>query len=303
MSRGKPNKPELPFTMPGGGLGEGYRAVLESLPESVVAFDPGGRIVLLNPAAEELLQTAAGRAVGKPLEDLLTDLAPQMERMAARCREGQVFSHVDYHRLRSGRRIALRLSAAPMYTAPQQEFAGIVLCLRREDRWLGSAGAPDDERQISAAETFARGIVHEIKNPLGGIKGAAQLMMRRVGEHPEFLEYLRVIIAETERVANHLDRLKYFYREAGLNLEPINIHEVLDDVLTLERAQAARRGIAVLKSYDPSLPPVTADREAMTQVFLNLVKNAVEAMDEGGPRTQFNTDVFSLVYSESLEAI
>ena len=107
-------------------------------------------------------------------------------------------------------------------------------------------------------------------------------MMRRVGEHPELLEYLRVIIAETERMVNHLDRLKYFYREAGLNLEPINIHEVLDDVLTLERAQAARRGITVLKSYDPSLPLVTADREAMTQVFLNLVKNAVEAMDEGG---------------------
>jgi two-component system nitrogen regulation sensor histidine kinase GlnL len=141
--------------------------------------------------------------------------------------------------------------------------------------------------------TLAAGLAHEIKNPLGGIKGAAQLLRRAARSDPSVAEYTDIMIREVDRVNDLIEQLLDLSRPAGLNLAPVNIHEILDQVLWLEGQTAAGTQIQLRKRFDPSLPPVRADRAQLTQVFLNLVKNAFQAMGQSGTlivTTRLQTD-------------
>jgi two-component system nitrogen regulation sensor histidine kinase GlnL len=138
--------------------------------------------------------------------------------------------------------------------------------------------------RLAALGTVASGLAHEIRNPLGGIKGAAQLL-RGALEDPELLHCADIIIREVERLDGLVEQLRELATPPRLQLEPVNIHRVLNDVLVLQR-QAPAWGSAVLRTaFDPSLPDVQGDRAQLTQVFLNLVKNAIEALDGGGELT------------------
>src|SRR5262249_14995430 len=127
----------------------------------------------------------------------------------------------------------------------------------------------------------ATGLAHEIRNPLGGIKGAAQLLRGALAD-PELLRCADIIIREVERLDGLVEQLRELSTPPRLQLEPVNIHRVLNDVLTLERQAPAWGRITLRTAFDPSLPPVRGDRPQLTQVFLNLVKNAIEALSGRG---------------------
>jgi two-component system nitrogen regulation sensor histidine kinase GlnL len=133
--------------------------------------------------------------------------------------------------------------------------------------------------------TLAAGLAHEIRNPLGGIKGAAQLLKRAVDHDPSLLEYANIMIREVDRVDKLIEQLLDLARPAKLELTAVNIHEILEDVLLLETQTAEALRIAVKKRFDPSLPSIRGDRAQLTQVFLNLVKNSFQAMHQGGVLT------------------
>jgi two-component system nitrogen regulation sensor histidine kinase GlnL len=118
-------------------------------------------------------------------------------------------------------------------------------------------------------------LAHEIKNPLAGIRGAAQLIEQNAGEEDRVLT--RLICEEADRIRKLVDRMEVFTDRRPLERAPVNIHEVLDHVKNLAKTSFAR-DVAFVESYDPSLPPVTGEKDRLTQVFLNLVKNAADAL-------------------------
>jgi two-component system nitrogen regulation sensor histidine kinase GlnL len=122
-------------------------------------------------------------------------------------------------------------------------------------------------------------LAHEIKNPLSGIRGAAQLLEPSLSDEDRALTQL--ICSETERIRLLLDRMEVFGDERPLNAEPVNVHDVLDHVRQLAEAGFAK-GIQISTEFDPSLPPVSGVRDMLVQAFLNLIKNAAEALEETG---------------------
>jgi len=121
-------------------------------------------------------------------------------------------------------------------------------------------------------------LAHEIKNPLSGIRGAAQLLEQSASDEDRTLT--RLICEEADRIVKLVDRMEVFSDQRPVEREPVNIHTVLDHVKRLAQSGFARH-ISFVEDYDPSLPPVLANRDQLVQVFLNLVKNAAEAIGEG----------------------
>jgi two-component system nitrogen regulation sensor histidine kinase GlnL len=135
--------------------------------------------------------------------------------------------------------------------------------------------------QHGAGRQMIRQLAHEIKNPLGGIRGAAQLLARQLGD-PDLTEYTDVVISETDRLAGLVDTL--LGPGGPPNREPVNIHEVLEYVVRIIEAEDAR-SLHIRRDYDPGLPLIALDRDQMVQAFMNLVRNAATALDGQGAIT------------------
>jgi len=150
-----------------------------------------------------------------------------------------------------------------------------------------------EEALVSTHETtreLVRGLAHEIKNPLGGIRGAAQLLARELPDG-ELTDYTNVIIEEADRLHKLVDRLVGARKAA--ELKPINIHEVLERVRNLIEAEVIDKPIRIVRNYDPSIPPVMADSEQLIQALLNIVRNAMQALET--PNVRHDTGVIELI--------
>jgi two-component system nitrogen regulation sensor histidine kinase GlnL len=175
-----------------------------------------------------------------------------------------------------------------VFASPLSDTGGRVALLFQErtmadkiDRQLVSRGAA---RSITGLASM---LAHEIKNPLSGIRGAAQLLEQSVAA--DEVPLARLIREETDRIVNLIDRVEVFGDDRPMEREPINIHVVLDRVKLLVKSGMARE-IAFSEEYDPSLPPVFGNRDQLVQVFLNLVKNAAEALERTPkPEIRFST--------------
>ena len=125
------------------------------------------------------------------------------------------------------------------------------------------------------------GMAHEIRNPLGGIRGSAQLLRQEI-KNKSHQEYLDIVVSEVDRINRLVKRMMALTRPLDLKLRSTNIHKVLEDILTLEKDTLTRKNGRFEQIYDPSLPPIEADEDQLKQVFLNLIKNAIEASRKGG---------------------
>ena len=125
------------------------------------------------------------------------------------------------------------------------------------------------------------GMAHEIRNPLGGIRGSAQLLRQEI-KNKSHQEYLDIVVSEVDRIDRMVKRMMDLTRPLDLKLKSTNIHKVLEDILTLEKDTLTRKNGRFEQIYDPSLPPIEADEDQLKQVFLNLIKNAIEASRKGG---------------------
>ncbi len=152
------------------------------------------------------------------------------------------------------------------------------------------------DRSQTANNAVIRGVAHEIKNPLGGLRGAAQLLDRELNEHPHLKDYTRIIVQETDRLCNLIDAMSS--PQLPMNLKSENIHEILEHVRILLLAEVSN-GIKIQQDYDPSLPPVLGDREQLIQAFLNIARNAIEASGEHGV-LEFRTRVARQVTIDSI---
>jgi len=135
---------------------------------------------------------------------------------------------------------------------------------------------------LAAAGQIAMGLAHEIRNPLGAIRGAVQLLKRELGDEARWAEYIEVLLKEVDRVNRIIEMLLDLGRPVTLRPVPLNIHQLLERVALMSEALAEPRRVQIVRRYDPSLPPILADEDRMLQVLHNLVRNAIEAMPRGG---------------------
>src|SRR6202158_2013923 len=253
-------------------------AVLHALPHPVIMVSPDGKIADANVAAEQFFEASIPVLRRHMLRDLvpfgspLLTLVEQVRRTGAAVNEYKVD-------LATPRNPGERL--VDLYVAPLPEYRDHVVVMLQErtiadkmNRQLTHRGAA---RSVIA---LAAMLAHEIKNPLSGIRGAAQLLEQSVGDDDRSLT--RLICDEADRIVKLVDRMEVFSDERPVERQPVNIHAVLDHAKRLGEPGFARY-MRIVEEYDPSLPPVLANRDQLIQVFLNLVKNAAEAIGEAAP--------------------
>ncbi len=259
------------------------RAILAALPDPVLVVDENSELYYANTAAEEFFDAGSKTLMGLPLSELLPLDSPVFALLDSVRRTGSRVSEygigVDTPRL--GARM-LTVQAAPL----GEEHGFVVLTLQ------GRSIADKIDRQLThrnaarSVTAMASMLAHEVKNPLSGIRGAAQLLEENATTADR--ELTRLICEESDRICALVDRMDVFSDRRPLERAPINIHEVLERVRRAAQSGFARN-IRFIEEYDPSLPAVHGNRDLLIQTFLNLVKNAAEAAPAQGGEIVMST--------------
>jgi len=256
----------------------GSAALLDLLATAVLVVDARSNVLALNHAAADLLATSPGTARGRPLAALVADGAAVLH-LLERSRASEERLAVRDFALAPAARGDARYQVDVSLTPLAGVLPGGVL-IEIADTTGPSRMTRDAALlvQQGGSRAMARQLAHEIKNPLGGLRGAAQLLERELPSQ-ELREYTRVIIGEADRLCALVDSLLGPARP--MRREAVNVHEVLDRVYRLARAEAPA-GVAIERDYDPSLPPLALDRDLLVQAMLNLARNAVQALGGRG---------------------
>ena len=250
---------------PQGEQGPGFAELFGALPVAVLVIDPDGRIAHANPACELMLNHSESAMVGQPYDAVL--LAP--EDYADR-RDGHGFAAFDIEiEAVRGPRIRVDFVESPITDKPGWRI--VTLHHAPHARRVGQGA--DRTAGARAAVGAAAMLAHEIKNPLSGIRGAAQLL----ASGGEDRELTGLITAEVDRIVMLIDRMEDFTDTRPLRLEPTNVYPLLEHARKVALAGFAR-GMVIEERFDPSLPSVMIDPDAFQQVLLNLLKNAAEAL-------------------------
>lgn len=262
-----------------------WENILTSLEDGVIVVDERGKISFFNQAAEMLTGHSASQALEQPCARLFkkNSWLLEMLKKSQPPRHGSLRGEGDLV-TPWGRQVPVSLTVSPLQ-GQHGRFSGSILLLRDLTRRKEMEEDLKRADRLALLGTLAAGLAHEIKNPLGGIKGAAQLLRREADRIPAIAQYTDIMIREADRVNLLIEQLLDLSRPATLNLAAVNIHEILDDVLLLEKQAVEEQRVALTKNYDPSLPPIRGDRAQLTQVFLNLVRNALQAMRGQGRLT------------------
>ncbi|MBZ9539506.1 nitrogen regulation protein NR(II) [Modicisalibacter tunisiensis] len=259
-----------------------YQRLLENLTTAVVYLDDALRVRWLNPAAEALLAVSESRVRGTRLDCLEGD-GGAIAAVLTKALEAR-------HPFTQREAVLLPAGTEPVtvdFTATPLSDRELLLEIEPRDRLIRISR---EEALITRQETIkvlSRGLAHEIKNPLGGIRGAAQLLERDLPD-PQLAEFTRVIVEEADRLRDLVDRMLGPNRPAGH--EPLNIHKVLERVRALLEAEHPRVDYA--RDYDPSLPDLHGDEAQLIQAVLNVARNAVQALEESAvdaPRLTLRT--------------
>jgi len=259
-------------------------AVLSALPTAIVVVDGDNNVRHLNPAAENLLQVSGAHMAGHPLAEVVPIDHPLFGLIEQVRNGGHSLSEygvtLDTPRIQTA---PVTLQLAPLFD-PDAETGAVGRSVVVAINQLSIAQKIDQQlthRNAARSVSGMAGILaHEVKNPLAGIRGAAQLIEQ--GLRPEERELTRLICDETDRICSLVDRMDMFSEHRPLDRGPVNIHEVLEHVRRIAQNSFAQ-DVRFVENYDPSLPPVFGARDQLVQIFLNLVKNACDAVpvDDG----------------------
>ncbi len=259
---------------PGEGIPEQGRSwIFEALPSAILAVGPEGEIRDANAAAESFFEMSKALLIGQKLPRVVPFGSPLLALVEHVRDRGAPVNEYRVDLGRVGQDMERRVD---VHCAPLPETPGAVLIVLQErtiadkiDRQLTHRGAA---RSVSGLASM---LAHEIKNPLSGIRGAAQLLESSLGDADRALT--RLICDETDRIVRLVDRMEVFSDQRPLQRDSVNIHTALDHVKQVARNGFARH-IRFVETYDPSLPSVAGNRDQLIQTLLNLVKNAAEAI-------------------------
>ena len=270
-----------------------FPTLLDQMPNAILVFEAENhQLVYVNPAAEAALDLSRKSLEGQSVHDLFGDNAP-LNSMIEEVRSGQV----------SAQRQEMVLHSMPGSIHQESTPAHVVIAMFDDPDLLMMEWFPIDQQlrserdervtqQVEANKELMRNLAHEIKNPLGGIRGAAQLLEFELPEKG-LREYTQVIIKESDRLQTLVDRLLAPHRKAHV-IEAFNVHEALERVRSLVLAEFPK-GLRIIRNYDTSLPDILGDREQLIQAVLNIAHNAAQALSDeitaGTARIELKTRV------------
>lgn len=256
-----------------------YEDILESLSDGVVVVDPGMRVMVFNQAAEKMTEVSRTLVLGKHVKEVFRMDPRIVEIIEEALGSGRLYYEYDEElKRRFSGTLPVGITTSRVFD-PDGMLTGAAAVIKDRSGLKSLEEGTLRKERLAYIGTFAANLAHEIKNPLSGIRGAAQLFSRKVKDE-KLSEYTRIIIKESDRLDKILKEMLDFSRPATLVTKPLNIHMVLDSVIFLLKEGLEPE--TVVKEYDPSLPHISGDEGQLTQVFLNLVKNAKEAIGEGG---------------------
>ena len=260
------------------------KSVLDAVLDGVVVLDDVCRIELSNAEACRILGTSAEAALGQPLEKLVgpRHAIPTLARRVLETGRGAAWSELGVAQ-RFGGEMVVDAAASPLLDA-EHKPDGVVLVLRDRTIQISLQQLVSERESLEGFGRIAAGVAHEVRNPLGGIRGAAEILASRASD-AKTLDAAELIVREVDRIATLVDDLMVFSHGEDLRLAPVNIHFVLDGVLDLLAMDPLGARVRVERRFDPSIPELLADSDRLTQVFLNLARNALQAMEKGGELT------------------
>jgi len=258
------------------------QAILDAVLDGVVVLDADGCVDVLNSEACRILETTE-KVIGTRVEDLLGPEHPivHLARGVLAGERTAIQDDIEIERRLTGTLVA-DAAVAPLFEEDGSQ-AGAVIVLG--DRTIRNSlrDALSEREALASYGHIAAGIAHEVKNPLSGIRGAAELLELRAGDQ-RARETASLIVREVDRITTLVDELMVFARGEALEPKAGNVHRILDAVLELIAVDPAASAVTIERVYDPSIPEFLADENRLTQIFLNLARNAVQAMD-GAPGT------------------
>ncbi len=247
--------------------------ILNSLKTAILLIEPDLSVSYLNVSAETLLDSSGNKVLGEAISTLFSEQDGLIEGL----NHNNAFTKREARlNLPGGRQITVDCAVSPT------ERGQMVMELQPLDRLLRINREEGLITSQQNTQALIRGLAHEIKNPLGGLRGAAQLLANELPS-PELTDYTNIIIEEADRLGNLVDRM--LGSNKLLNLQPVNIHEVLERVKALIIAETSGK-IIIQRDYDPSIPELEGDKEQLIQATLNIVRNAMQALQHGGASEQ-----------------
>lgn len=251
--------------------------LLENLTVAVLLFDDSLYLRYLNPSAEMLFGGSARYLTGMPFSELLLARESLLPALEEALRTGHPFSkHEQVFELLNGQEITADVAVTVLHEGTGRPE--LLLELKPMDRLIRITRDENLVAQQNATRELLRGLAHEIKNPLGGLRGAAQLLERQL-DNDELKEYTRVIIDEADRLQKLVNRL---LGPSGMpRMRKINVHEVLEYVRNIA-INDNKNDIQIHRDYDPSIPDIVGDSDLLIQALLNIVNNARQAVGQRG---------------------
>ncbi len=251
-----------------------YQQIITHLDTATLVLNQDLTVQYLNPAAEDLLQISGKRCEGSSVEAVFADADNMIAALSHCVKTGDAYTKREAEiELPIKQRITVDYSVSPVELNRQP---CLLIELQARDRLMRISREEDLLAAQATTQALVRGMAHEIKNPLGGIRGSAQLLAR-ILDNPELKEFTDIIIDEADRLRNLVDKM------LGPNKlperEPTNIHEVLERVHSLISVESEGH-VKLIRDYDPSIPEFLADKEQLIQVTLNIARNAMQALLE-----------------------
>lgn len=282
--------------------------ILTGIVDGVVVTDAEGQILIWNRAAEEMTGIAAAEALGKHFAAVFSENTAVVRQIEKTFSSGRSYSDYEAELVAKHRQPHPVGLVTTVLLDNSGQLTGVILTIRDQ------AGVRDLKERMRRSDRLATlgmiaaGIAHEVKNPLVGIRGAAQLMKSELSSEDEagsakgrsLIEYLDVILKEADRLNKVLEGILDFTRVKPREMKAFNIHSILDRALLLNEESARQSGVVLARLYDPSLPDVIGSQDQLIQVFLNIIKNAVEVMPGGGKLTVTTrmSDMFTSVQAD-----
>lgn len=259
-----------------------YKQIVEGLTDTVILLDSNLRVNYINPAGEMLFEMSVRRMKGLEVNELLGQVPNLVKEIQESFDSGNPFTQREIELTLPNRRvIQIDCTVTPLSDIKERtniDKRAMLIELNNLDRGIKISREENQFAQSNALRAMIRGLAHEIKNPLGGLRGAAQLLEREL-DNDEQKEFTNVIIGEADRLRNLVNRL------LGPNTPPqqqvVNIHEVTERVVQLISVDKPEQ-VEITHDYDPSIPDISADRDQLIQAVLNIAVNALHAVGEKG---------------------
>lgn len=256
-----------------------FKEIFDSLPECIIIIDKKFTVLDMNDNAESTFRISRQNAEGRQSRLFLPEEVEHVAVMAME--EGRtIFGEELNPILRSGEKIFIQTVASPLFTK-DGNLKGVILQIKdlSGTKFLNSKSI--QEISASKFEHLILGLAHELKNPLSGIRGAAQLLAGDTTNN-ETIKCAEIITKEADRLRSLLDTMKQLEPFPEEVFEQIDIHEILMEIIFLESLSKPDNRFQIKQNYDVTIPPISGDRDSLKQVFLNLIKNAAEAAGDTG---------------------